>query len=460
MKIFKKYFLLFTLALSFGFLSGCYENEVDNIEICDGSKFKVSYSAFIFGNITEYTYYISAPSGKKTFDESVTLKYRIESTPNSNTTLEIPAGTKSPVQFHSYQSINGNRPVDITIATEECPQETKKAEEDIINENENPDCPDQISLQIQSCEDIINLRWTSNLENTTELSIYGQNLTITNEGGVTLNKSEIDLTDSEPSLSTTDICLYTIEKTCSGTSGSLTISETIEGGQELNIKVTDADLNMDESVVETVSVQVVSAQGEKETVALTETSINSNEFSGSLSTILGAESGTNNDNVLTIENGMSITVTYQDEKDGNEEAVSLEKTVIASGAVAPKNYSVIYAGTTYYLESDSYLVFNIDEPYSVYFSIDNGQNSFFLTLEIYHQGTQLTSGTYTVAGQNQGVNAETSGVNVGDDPNNYKAFTGGSVKVTTQEDGYLLEMNLEEGNNTLVGSYFVKTEGQ
>ncbi|NMM47750.1 hypothetical protein [Marinigracilibium pacificum] len=457
MTIFKRYFLLLSLALGFSLFFSCQEKEVLKQQLCDGSEYKVSYVSFTYISVTEFTYYVYAPENKTIFDKDITVKYYVQGSSTPNRKMIIPAGTSSPAQFHNFQTINGDHPKNINIVTSDCPEGIEKPEEEIINEDENPDCTKKVSIKIKKCEDQVFLDWTTNLSSSVILNVYGKNILITQDHGLSYNISDLSINDSIPTLLDSDACLYTIRKSCTGTTGILSISEMIEGGQELIISVTDPDLNSDESSVESVTVEVNSSLGEKELVVLTETSESSNEFSGVLLTTLGSEAGTDNDNNLNIENGTIITVTYQDEKNGNDVSVANEKTVVASGDTAPNNYSVVYAGNTYFLEADSYNIFDFQEPHSILFSIDDGLNTFFLSIEIYYQGTELTSGTYVVGGQDQGVNTETSGVNVGTDPSNYKSFTGGTVVVTVQQDGYLLEMNLEEGNNTLVGSYFVST---
>jgi len=96
--------------------------------------------------------------------------------------------------------------------------------------------------------------------------------------------------------------------------GTVTADPESLPGDAFAISVTDADLNADAGIIETIDVVVVNDDtGESETVTLTETGANTGIFSASLPTAAGAAAGADNDGTITTAMGNTLTITYTDE---------------------------------------------------------------------------------------------------------------------------------------------------
>ncbi|WP_425411106.1 Ig-like domain-containing protein [Hyphococcus sp.] len=98
-----------------------------------------------------------------------------------------------------------------------------------------------------------------------------------------------------------------------GTTGTVSITDPSVPGDTLTIQVTDADLNNNGGVAETIAVSVVNdVTGEVETVTLTETGVNTGVFAGTVTTTFGAAAGADNDGTFNTQSGDTVTVTYGD----------------------------------------------------------------------------------------------------------------------------------------------------
>ncbi|MFI5252537.1 MAG: hypothetical protein ACHQQQ_08935 [Bacteroidota bacterium] len=84
------------------------------------------------------------------------------------------------------------------------------------------------------------------------------------------------------------------------------------GGTNLVWTLNDTDLNHNPAVAESYSYTAQSSTGEIETISFTETGINSGIFSATLATVVGPTPGVNNNGVMNIQPGDTVTVTYHD----------------------------------------------------------------------------------------------------------------------------------------------------
>ena len=123
---------------------------------------------------------------------------------------------------------------------------------------------------------------------------------------------ELDTLGNDPTpLSDTDTVL-------GGITGKVEITETSIPGDTLDIIVTDNDLNLDITSVDTIDVVVVNDQtGETETITLTETGVDTGVFEGTVDTEYGVDAGANDDGIFNTQAGDTVTVTYDDELDSN-----------------------------------------------------------------------------------------------------------------------------------------------
>ncbi|MEM7209908.1 MAG: OmpA family protein [Pseudomonadota bacterium] len=114
-----------------------------------------------------------------------------------------------------------------------------------------------------------------------------------------------------------------------GDTGVVSISDDSAPGDDLVISLTDADLNQNPGVIETVSVTVVNdVTGEIEQILLIETGPDTGEFVAVLPSAQGT-GGPNNDGTLFTQPGDTLTVSYDDQLDADGNSV----TTTASGSV-------------------------------------------------------------------------------------------------------------------------------
>jgi len=103
-------------------------------------------------------------------------------------------------------------------------------------------------------------------------------------------------------------------------SGVVTVSPApvFTAGEVLTLGVSDNDLNENNETNETVTVQVVSSEGEVEDVTLTETDVDTSKFEATLTTELSSGAGIDNDGMMSVMEGTAVTVTYTDVRHGAE----------------------------------------------------------------------------------------------------------------------------------------------
>jgi outer membrane protein OmpA-like peptidoglycan-associated protein len=100
-----------------------------------------------------------------------------------------------------------------------------------------------------------------------------------------------------------------------GADGTVDITAAFVSGDILTVTVTDADLNSNSGLAETVGADVVNdATGELEQIILAETGVNTGIFTGTLTTQAGV-AGTNNDGTLDTTGSDTVTANYTDQLD-------------------------------------------------------------------------------------------------------------------------------------------------
>ena len=98
-----------------------------------------------------------------------------------------------------------------------------------------------------------------------------------------------------------------------GTDGTIVSTIVTQPGDLVYIRVTDADLNTDDLLQESVVVTALSSTTESENnIVLTEDGIDSDIFFGSVATTTGAIPGPNNDGPFHTQKGDVLTITYDD----------------------------------------------------------------------------------------------------------------------------------------------------
>ena len=98
-----------------------------------------------------------------------------------------------------------------------------------------------------------------------------------------------------------------------GTDGTIVSTIVTQPGDLVYIRVTDADLNTNDLLQESVVVTALSSTTESENnIVLTEDGIDSDIFFGSVATTTGAIPGPNNDGPFHTQKGDVLTITYDD----------------------------------------------------------------------------------------------------------------------------------------------------
>lgn len=128
-----------------------------------------------------------------------------------------------------------------------------------------------------------------------------------------------------------------------GTTGTIAITGS-EAGSPVTVTVTDADLNANAMVAETVVVAVVNdTTGETESVTLTETGPDTGIFVGTLDTAFAGGAGADNDGVLNTLDPNTLTASYNDALDAGGNSVVATATANMNSHVEAENVPTLSA---------------------------------------------------------------------------------------------------------------------
>jgi len=83
-------------------------------------------------------------------------------------------------------------------------------------------------------------------------------------------------------------------------------------GTPVTVRVADADLNRDATLIDTFELNVTNDQGEVELITLNELDVNASVFEGVLPTADTTATGSDNDGTLNVTEGSVVTATYND----------------------------------------------------------------------------------------------------------------------------------------------------
>ena len=98
-----------------------------------------------------------------------------------------------------------------------------------------------------------------------------------------------------------------------GVSGTISSTPTIAPFDAVAFTLTDADLNTDPGVAESIILTTVnSVTGESEALLYTETGVNTGVFTATVATVFGIVAGTDDDGTFNVQAGDSLTTTYND----------------------------------------------------------------------------------------------------------------------------------------------------
>ena len=99
---------------------------------------------------------------------------------------------------------------------------------------------------------------------------------------------------------------------------SINPSPSFVPGTPVTVRVADADLNLDATLIDTLELNVTNDQGEVELLTLNELDVNASVFEGILLTVDTTDTGSDNNGTLNVTEGTVVTATYYDnDSDGN-----------------------------------------------------------------------------------------------------------------------------------------------
>ncbi len=362
--------------------------------------------------------------------------------------------------FHCLYTINL---ISVEITPEDCDQPLKKDENDIATDSEALDtetCDENLALDIQitTCDPTV-ISWTAaeNLDlSDATLSLFGKEIGLSNGNTISFPKAELDFSlEEENPVTGGNVCTVNYTTISCGTTGILTLTDPIEAEQDFIVTLEDADLadggNFD--------LTVTTSLGESESITMVESDTETGKFSATLSTILSNEAGTNNDGSINIENGVTISVSYDDEYDSEaKDPDPITKTVTVTGESFPTGTEITYAGATYYLNYGSYIDFTSLDG-SLVFNLIGNESSPEVYLDVtIGSSTTITSETYTIGETDYYIITDASGISIDNDPNGGQPFTSGSVALTIGNTSYTLVMNLVTAEGNLTGTFEVPFE--
>jgi len=150
--------------------------------------------------------------------------------------------------------------------------------------------------------------------------------------GATLRSSYDDAADAAGAPATVSTVTAVTVPAAPTVTGTITAPPSIEPGTDLLVTVSDADLNADPGLAETVAVTVLNeVTGETETLILTETGPDTGVFEATLPTIESASAGVSGNGTMTVADGVTLRASYDDAADaaGAPATVSDVTTVAA-----------------------------------------------------------------------------------------------------------------------------------
>lgn len=164
----------------------------------------------------------------------------------------------------------------------------------------------------------------------------------------TVSATYIDLSDSTGNTVNRTATIYANPSTNS--TGSIMFVENLAGtgdltafniNSEFYVKVTDPDQNTDPSTKQTVTIKATTPTGDTETIVLTETSVNSGVFTGTLHSGLQATPTPENAEIEVV-NGTIVTASYIDEKDASGNLNQTRTDTIVANLVVTQTGTIAF----------------------------------------------------------------------------------------------------------------------
>jgi hypothetical protein len=344
-------FKILTILFAFLIVMSC-KKEVTT-ENCTGTDYKIivdtkriQTSPYRLPVDRDYVLIQTADEGP--FSETITIQlnvryadsdYRFE----DEHTYTVEEGEESGKLLFTSHDYVGDYHYNASITSENCPDPVEKTEDDIVEDSESFSCDENlVEIDELLCDEQYTFTWVAgegaDLTGVT-LEAYGQSIDLSAANSASFAVSTLDFTKvAYISNNGTTCYISSIARTCvtEESTGALSLTSPIAAGDDIIIELTDVDLNISADNAETVEVALTTSKGESETVTLTETGNDTGIFSASLTTVLGADAGADNDGSITIELNTEITVVYVDALDaeGNE-STEVSETVTVGGDAAP-----------------------------------------------------------------------------------------------------------------------------
>jgi uncharacterized repeat protein (TIGR01451 family) len=159
------------------------------------------------------------------------------------------------------------------------------------------------------------------------------------EGPVTINATAKE--GYEDTITSSKSTVVTLSGLDLGTPGFATFTTGLNGtdtttyalNEQVAVRVTDIDQNLDVAVAETLAATITSSSGDSELVTLTETGVNTGVFAY-LIPVSSSTPGSSNNGTLYVPSGAVLTVTYVDPTDPTDTSDATAATPAATPAVS------------------------------------------------------------------------------------------------------------------------------
>jgi uncharacterized repeat protein (TIGR01451 family) len=245
-----------------------------------------------------------------------------------------------------------------------------------------------------------------------------------------------------------------------GVSGTLVSTTPIFPGDAVTITLTDADLNADPLVAESLTpITSNSSTGESELLTYTETGIDTGVFTASVNTVFGLTAGVDNDGAFNVQAGETLVTIYNDAvSDTGGPAVAIATTNVQSAGVSgtiSATVSIVPTEVIAITVTDADLNTNSGVAETTSVTVDNPATGESETVTLTETGldTGVFSGTLAtsegvVANPAIGVMAVDGGDAVTSSYDDAIGDTGGPVTVTANTNVYNI-VNISVDNVTL-----------
>lgn len=147
-------------------------------------------------------------------------------------------------------------------------------------------------------------------------TVFGAAAGANDDGTMTVDLGNVvraTYTDADNGAGGINVAVTADTTAAAGTTGVLTVTASINPGDNISVSLADADLNTRATAIDFAAVTCVDGRtGETEVVSLEETGANTGIFANVMTTVAGATAGNHSDGVMVVQAGDTLTTTYLD----------------------------------------------------------------------------------------------------------------------------------------------------